>query len=137
MDSQSVFKWTSVGDLLISCARGPVQADSWQGYLKELADNPYTRVLATIPAPMELSSAQRTAGYTAVKGKKFKVALVTDERLVRGMATAASWMGVDVKPFAWNELRTAINYLGITGAAEDRTYTRTLDLRNEVMLKKP
>ena len=135
MDSQSVFKWTSVGDLLISCARGPTQNDVWETFLKELSTKPYTKLLATIAAPMEVSSVQRNAGYAAIKGKKLKVAVVTDEKVVRGMATAASWMGVDVKAFSWNELRAAISSLGLTGPTVDDAYDHTETLRRAVLKK--
>jgi len=100
-----------MGDLLISCVTGGQltneDVDAWVEALKAKQVKKY---LAIADGALEMTSVQRKAGIDA--GKRLRVALITDDRLVRGIATAASWFGVDMKAFPHSELSLAIKNLG-------------------------
>jgi hypothetical protein len=57
-----------------------------------------------------------------LRSRNIPTAAVTDERLVRGLITAVSWLGVDIKPFAWSEVHNAVTYLKVPSIFADKVY---------------
>ena len=55
--------------------------------------------------------------------------MVTDDKLVRGILTAISWFGGNVKAYPWAELKAAIQYLKIPSHSEDRVESLAAELR--------
>ena len=52
------------------------------------------------------------------KSKALSIAVVTDVKLVRGMVTAVSWLGVDIKAFSWLDVSAALKHLEVTNATQ-------------------
>ncbi len=75
---------------------------------------------------------QRKKGVDAAKEKGIRVAVVTDERLVRGIVTAASWFGTDIQAFDWSHLRDAIDFLQVQTELKDYVERTCEDLRRSV-----
>jgi hypothetical protein len=67
--------------------------------------------------------------FETLKRKGVQIAIVTDEKVVRGIVTAASWVGVDAKAYSWTELRDAIKHLGIPPESTERVVAAVNHLR--------
>jgi hypothetical protein len=114
-------KWTVVGDVFIAHATaGPMQESVWELFVKDLKSKPFTKCLVTSKGVVEVSSVQRKSGSEALKNRNIPSAVVTDERVVRGIVTAASWLGVNIKAFSWAELRDCLQHLRIGSENEER-----------------
>lgn len=112
------FKWTTLGDLMIGYGTaGKVDNDVWTAYVQDLETKPISRYLGIMNGSFEVNSIQRKASADAAKKRKIKVVIVTDDRLVRGLVTAVSWMGTDIKAFSASETAEALKYLKVTGPA--------------------
>jgi hypothetical protein len=108
-------EFAHVDDLMVSChSPGLMAADEWNSYMEALRQKSITRYLGTALGRVEPNSVQRSELFAFFHKRHIKVGVVTDDQLVRGIATAASWVGVDVRAFPWVEVRSAIQYLGVT-----------------------
>jgi hypothetical protein len=131
---RSTMKWIIVDDVIISCATaGAVPDGVWASYVKDLHEKKFSRHLATAVGAVELTSVQRKSASEAVKRRNVPVAVVTDDRLVRGIVTAVSWLGVDIKAFSWGEVRPALQHLQVRPGAVDRAFMGLTNLRNACM----
>jgi hypothetical protein len=127
---QAIHKWVNSGDLLITFSTaGAVPADVWNEFIKHVSDAPIKKFLGASIGLFEVSSIQRKQLSSILMQRKIPIAAVTDEKLVRGIATAASWLGVNIKAFAWIELRQAIRHLGVVQPMEDVAYDKVMNLR--------
>ena len=107
-------KWIVEDGVMVALsAPGPISDEVWKEFVKDLGTKPITRYLGVNIGAVQVSSTQRKAASDVVRRRGIQLAVVTDEKLVRGMVTAVSWLGVDVKAFSWAELREAIEHLGI------------------------
>ncbi len=110
----SVFKWTFLDDVVVSFAtEGPVRDEPWSQFVSELRSKELVAYLATNRGAAKINSVQRKMAADAIEGKGIPIAVVTDERLVRGIVTAAAWLGMNVKAFSWSHLDDALRYLSI------------------------
>ncbi|HEX2573402.1 MAG TPA: hypothetical protein VH877_27885 [Polyangia bacterium] len=127
-------KWILIDDVMISCATaGAVPDGVWAAYVKDLSEKRFTKHLATAVGAVELTSVQRKSASEAIKRREVPVAVVTDDRLVRGIVTAVSWLGVDIKAFSWGEVRPALRHLRVPPGAEDQAFMGLMNLRNACM----
>src|SRR4051812_2508731 len=124
-------KWEVYGDTFISFTTGgPVTDAVWDDFVKDLRTKAYSTYLGTSVGIVELSSVQRKNAAEGLKSRNAKSAVVTDERLVRGLVTAVSWLGVNVKAFSWAELRESISFLKLSPDSIEAVYDRVVLMRN-------
>jgi hypothetical protein len=110
---RSMHKWRLVGGTMVTfTTQGPINNDVWSAYHKELREKDVTGWLSTTVGYVEATGVQRKISTDITTAKKIPVAVVTDDRIVRGMVTAASWLGVKIQSFSFDELEAAIEYLG-------------------------
>jgi hypothetical protein len=129
---QGLHKWTFVGDIAITFTTGgQLPEQSWDGFISDLKRKPVSRYLATNVGSAEVTSLQRKKFVDLSKVKPFPVAVVTDERVVRGLVTAISWLGVNVKAFAWSELHDATKHLGMDETLETNVVDAIKDLMKQ------
>jgi hypothetical protein len=119
-------QWVIVGDILVSY--GGITDDNWDEFIKDLKTPAVMKYLGVTLGAVEVSSVHRKEIFETTKSRGTKVGVVTDERVVRGIVTAASWMGVNVKAFSWEDLRKAAQYLG----AEDMQEQQVVDAVNRL-----
>jgi hypothetical protein len=113
----STFRWTSHSNLMISFAtEGQVREDEWAEFIRELKDQRFTGYLATNDGAAEVNSLQRKMAAEAIQGRTVAIAVITNERFVRGIVTAASWLGMNVRAFAWAEFDDSLKYLQVSSA---------------------
>ncbi|WP_156339075.1 hypothetical protein [Chondromyces crocatus] len=117
-------------DLVISFTDlGPSQDAVWHAFAKDLMTKGINRYLATSLGAVQVNSVQRKITADALKKRNIPTAAVTDDRLVRGLVTAVAWLGVNIKPFAWSELREAALFLKVPATKVDRIIEAAVRLR--------
>lgn len=113
----STFKWVVHNHLMVSFASAGLVRDApWTAFIRDLEDPKVTAYLSTNAGTAEINSLQRKMAANAIQGRKVPIAVVTDERLVRGIVTAAGWLGMEVRPFAWAAFDDALRYLQISAS---------------------
>jgi len=63
------------------------------------------------------TAVQRKEGAELIRSRSIPVAVVTDDRIVRGFVTAVSWIGANVSAFSWSKSNNALAFLAV---AEER-----------------
>lgn len=112
--STARFKWDAVGEVLIGYGKaGKVSDQQWDDWVNALKAPEVTRVLNIADGSPEVNSVQRAKANEVIKQRQLVVAVVTDEVLLRGMVTAASWfVGNAIKAFSAKQISDAIAFLG-------------------------
>ncbi|MBK8257272.1 MAG: STAS/SEC14 domain-containing protein [Polyangiaceae bacterium] len=111
---QASFSWRILGDVAVSFAsEGQIRDADWNPFVKELSDKPVRKYVSATLSNLEVNSVQRKAIIDVLRAKNISVAVVTDDKLVIGMVTAASWFGANVKAFSWANLDAALRHLSI------------------------
>jgi hypothetical protein len=126
-------RWVMVDDLMISLTtpgQGPDQL--WADFAKDLAIMPITRYLATSIGSLDVNSVQRKLVSEACVRRKLPVAVLTDEKLVIGLVTAVSWLGVNIKPFPWAQMSDALTHLKVAPPLLDRAIDATRKLKMSI-----
>jgi hypothetical protein len=85
----------------------------WAAFAKDLDRASVTKFFATGMGPAEVTSVQRKMVAEVLKRRRLPAVAVTDDRLLRAMVTALSWLGVDIKAFSWAEMPEAAEFLKI------------------------
>lgn len=94
--------WVVYGDLVMSVTReGQVPDKHWELYLADLR-RPMTKVVIGLGVgAMQVTSKQRRSAALALHDKR--VAAVLNSSVARGIATAFSWLGLQLRSFAFTE----------------------------------
>lgn len=109
---RSVFQWVVVGDVIISCSSaGEIPMETWRSYQASIAS--CSKCLGLSIGNTSINSIQRKEVNEMMKRRALRVVSVSDDSLVRGIVTAISWFGVDIKAYSWANLKDAVNHLGI------------------------
>jgi hypothetical protein len=102
-------------DLMMSChLAGPIPNEVWNDFMLQLREKPFTRFIGASLGTVEPNSVQRSEIFTFFHRRHVKLVCVTDEQFVRGIITAASWVGINARAFPWVDLRAAIEHSGFT-----------------------
>jgi hypothetical protein len=120
MAKQGHHQWTVVDDVFITFTMGTFDASLWDPFVEDLKRKQFSKMLCTSLGKVEVTSLQRKAAAEAVKVKGTELAVVTDEAIVRGLVTAASWVGVKVKAFSWADLDKALRHLQVPDSSAGR-----------------
>jgi hypothetical protein len=124
-------KWVIVDSWIISLGvAGHIPNDRWQSFMDAIKSVPITHYLAMAIGSVEPNSLQRKEVFEFTKIKGIRVAVITDEKMVRGVVTAASWFGVDVKSFSWGQLPEAMRHFGATKSFEERALKAVTKLKS-------
>jgi hypothetical protein len=118
-------KLVVLDDLLVTVSRAGSQDKGMLGekdmanFLDKLRTAPITKYLACLHGSSNSSSVQRKEGADLIKGRSIRVAVITDDRLVRGFVTALSWLGATVSAFSWLDIAPALRHLGVQNPLAD------------------
>jgi hypothetical protein len=116
-------RWQAIDNLMVTfTGPGFISDTLWAEFVDDLKNKPVTKMICTTVGDVEVTSVQRKLASEAAKSKKLPIAVVTDSGLVRGMVTAVSWLGVDIKAFPWVEVPQALRHLQIA----EVTYARAM-----------
>jgi hypothetical protein len=114
-------KLVVVDDLLVSVSRagsedkGVLNQRDMAHFLDVLRTAPIKRYLACMHGSFNSSSVQRKEGADLIKSRDIEVAVITDDRLVRGIVTALSWLGARVSAFSWADIGKSLEHLRLDG----------------------
>jgi hypothetical protein len=112
--NRDVQDWIIIDDVVVSLTRSGQAEDSvWREFAQEIDAAHVTKCLGGALANASLTSVQRKIVADALKRNNVKVAAITDDRLVRGVITAVSWLGVNIKSFEWSQILEAAHFLEI------------------------
>lgn len=130
VDYQQQLSWVIVDDLMVVFHRPGTTVDSqWHAFAKDVVARGVNRMLALSLGPVQMTSVQRKISGDVLRSRNVRVAGIADDRLTRGIVTAVSWMGVNIKAFSWAELDEAIKYLEVQAANVDKVRQLSLDYR--------
>jgi hypothetical protein len=104
--------WVVYGDLVMSLTReGQVPDRHWALYTEDLRRSTIRVVLGLGVGAMSVNSRQRRSAALALHDKR--VAAVLNSSVARGIATAFSWLGLQLRSFAFSESQVldAFTYL--------------------------
>ncbi len=125
--------WEILNDVLVSLTTaGPIPDHRWKPFLDDLKLKGVRRYLGASLGATELTSLQRKEAAEAVRDRRIKTAVVTDERLVRGIVTAASWLGAPIRSFSWADIQGVMKYLEIEAPLDERVSSWILKARLRV-----
>lgn len=111
--------WAIVGDLLISVnGPGMIQDDRYAQFIHDMRTKPIRKYFAGAIGKTEASSLQRKQAAEIMKSRGIRCAVVTDDGMTRGLVTAISWLGANLKAFSWNDVGSAVKYLDVQGQSE-------------------
>ena len=112
--AESVFKWFKDGDVMVGVnTPGNISDEVWSRFITELSADDYTCYIGCSLGILEVSGPQRKQAATALRHNHVSLAVITDDVLVRGVVTAVSWLGANVKSFAWKDFDRALERLEI------------------------
>jgi len=77
------------------------------------------------------SSPQRKACAEIFKSRAISAIAITDSPLVRGVVTAVSWFGANVRAFAWRDMAKALERVNATEEQVSRIMSAIEALRNQ------
>lgn len=127
---QTIYKWAIVSDVIIGyCGSGVLADVPWKQFVGDLNSKAIRYYLSTIGGTIDSTSLQRKMAVEVLNRRKIRVAVVVDDKVVKGVVTAASWLGADIKAFSWDDLRDAIAHLNSAGPFEDRIVETVEQLR--------
>jgi hypothetical protein len=111
MAGNAAFRWADVDSVMVSCSgAGAVDDAKWRSFAQDLETKPMiTRYVGGVIGLTEVTSTQRKLVVDILKNRKIHSVIVTDERLMRGMITAAAWLGADIDGCSWLEMEAAIS----------------------------
>lgn len=118
---EALFKFEVLGDLLIGfTTAGPVSTPVWDDFIKHLKKPQITKYIGGVVGAAQANSVQRTSAAEVFKARKISAVVLTESGLVRGLVTAASWLGADMKSYDWPDVRKGLDHLGVTGSQQDQ-----------------
>jgi hypothetical protein len=128
-----LMKWVVIKDVVVHASTaGEIPGHVWQQFLGDLKKKRVTKALGLSLGQAAVTSLQRKEASEVSKAQNIKSAIVTDDSLVRGVLTAMSWLGANVKPFSWAQLGDAIKFLELDTDTESLVLGAARSLRQEL-----
>lgn len=126
-------KWVKSGEVMLNVtSAGQVNDELWASFVAELGAHDYRYYIGASLGVLEVNALQRKEAAAALRGNGVAVAIITDDVLVRGVVTAVSWLGANVKSFAWKDFDRALVRLGVS-ERKDELVPLLERLRSEVV----
>jgi hypothetical protein len=112
--TEAIFKWVKQDDVMVAVnTAGNLGDEIWARFMVDLSAVDYKCHIGASMGILELSAAQRKQAAAALRANGVQVVVITDDVLVRGVVTAVSWLGANVKSFTWKDIDRAFLRLGV------------------------
>ncbi|HEX2572824.1 MAG TPA: hypothetical protein VH877_24955 [Polyangia bacterium] len=122
--------WKVIDDILIACSTaGEVPQELWKDLIADVRKHRVTKVIGLSLGQSSISSSQRKEVSELARLQGIRLVNITDDKLVRGIMTALSWLGVNVIAFPMSQLREGIASLKLPLPLQERVYTEAVELR--------
>lgn len=131
---KAILEWVVVESVIISCSSaGEIPEDVWGKFITTISSQPIiTKILGLSVGNTTISSVQRKAASELAKKRHLLIVSVTDERVVRGILTALSWLGINIKTFSWKDLKEAVAALELRPGVDAKVLSTSLELQHRV-----
>ena len=118
---EAIFKFAEVEDLLVSFStEGPCSDRDWAELITHLKNPQIRKYMCTNWGATEANSLQRKSASEVLNARKIPVVVIANANIVRGIVTAVSWLGVNIKAFDWPALQKGWDHLRVTGSQQTR-----------------
>jgi hypothetical protein len=127
MAGQRIFVETIESCAVLVVAEGDMSDAEWAVLTGALRQDAVRSVLGGALGAVRITAGQRKEVGELVKERKLKVSTLADSAITRGIITAISWVGVDIKAFSNAHVDQAVAWLGADaalGAKLRQTYQR-------------
>lgn len=132
MQNEAIVRSARLNNVIVLCStKGKIPAEAWNHFIKEFRTGEINKFLSLSIGMTDVTSTQRAEGSQIAKEKKCTVSVVTDERMIRGLVTAASWLGANVKAFSWEDLEEAVKHFNLSSMLERRVLDAAVALRRQ------
>ncbi|MEM7155228.1 MAG: hypothetical protein AAF799_20435 [Myxococcota bacterium] len=112
--SSEPHQWEIVDNVMVTVTRtqgDKIPLESWDPFIEALQSQKIKRLFALVIGAATIDATQRKTAADTFRGHGITTAVVSDHRMTRGVLTALSWLGADVKPFPWSELEAAVTHI--------------------------
>jgi hypothetical protein len=110
-DPNLAHEWEVVGDVIATRTSGEMPVDAWDGFIHDLVSQDVKRIFSLVVGPATMSANQRKHGADTFRARNIEAVVVTDHRMTRGILTALSWLGANIKGYSWADLGKALEYV--------------------------
>lgn len=93
-----------IGDTVVSCSLGKLSRDEVIALSKELESQSTHTYVAGAAGDVALDAASRNFLFDLLRRRGIRVVAVSDSKIVRGIVTAAMWMGVTTEAKSWDDV---------------------------------
>lgn len=108
--------WVIIQGLMVTFSTtGTVSPERFQKFLNTLQQGSITHLLSISEGSATIDSVQRKLAADIAKHKNMRIAVVIDSAITRGLITAFSWLGVNIKSYGPGKEEDALKYLGVPG----------------------
>lgn len=107
-------EWELVGDVLVTITNthgDKIPLAQWDPFIATLQSEETTRLFALVIGAATIDATQRKTAADTFRGHGIMTAVVSDDRMTRGVLTALSWLGADVKAFRWADAEDAVKHI--------------------------
>ena len=111
-----MFESARIDDTLVVChAAGTIPSAVWSRFMAEVRKKPITRYIGVTMGFPDATSVQRKELFSYLTDNHVTVVVITDERIVQGVVTAARWVGVNAYAYSSRDTQAALERAGFTG----------------------
>ncbi len=109
-------EWLVVGDVLVTCSRdGVIDDANWANYMEFLNSSAKFRInLSLTSSKASITAIQRKAASDVLKARNVTAIVLTDSALARGIVTALTWLGTNVRAYSYADVPQAIRALEVS-----------------------
>jgi predicted Fe-Mo cluster-binding NifX family protein len=124
-------QWEIIGDIVFTRTReGVIPDETWARFLADIKKG--ARIVFAVsegdPAP---SPTQRRDAAKALTDHGVTAIVITESRISRGILTAMSWFGANVKAYSWTELDKAIEHASSSAPVQKEIRARADAFRKQ------
>ncbi|MCA9684406.1 MAG: hypothetical protein KC457_19585 [Myxococcales bacterium] len=94
-------------------------AEDWKRFITSANEAPKLGGLLVVAGGAKLEADQRNDIRDLYEKHKMKIGVLSDSRITRGITTALSWFGIQVRAFRSSELAGLAEYLGQEARLEE------------------
>ncbi len=129
-----MFESAHIDDTLIVChAAGTIPPAVWSRFMTEVRKKPITKYIGVTMGFPDATSIQRKDLFSYLTEKHVTVVVITDERIVQGVVTAARWVGVNAYAFSSRDTQAALEQAGFRGQEKLAHVTSVINLLRRSM----
>ncbi|MCH9686681.1 MAG: hypothetical protein K0V04_34935 [Deltaproteobacteria bacterium] len=114
-------RWKQIGPVLVSfTVPGPIHDRRWDRFLADIERIQPRYCLTLCLGRVQVAAGQRLRSTRTLMRTGSRVAVLTNDRMTRGLAMGVAWFGAPLDGYSWDELDLALGRFDIDAALRDR-----------------